>query len=247
MNKDISDKDYRAYPAESYSSIKHLLDSPQTFLYYKSKPFQGSDSTLLGTCIHHFIQGNRHLVAYNNIPRTSKANKEAYVEFEREFKELAGEDGIIVPKTFEEKINSVMTNFNDNKQALKLLNDAKIEEPFLFEYNGVSLKGKLDGVKKDSVIEIKTSSMATSSSEFRYEAYDRDYDLQAFLYCTASKSKHHFFIVANTTAPFAVNVYKSSAEFLLSGKQKADIVTERYKRHIINQEPFLEEEEIPEI
>lgn len=247
--KTLSEAEYRAYPAESYSSIKHLLDSPQTFLYYKSKPFQGSDSTLLGTCIHHYIQGNRHLVAFNKIKRTSKERKEEYAEFERTFKEAAGEEGILVPDSFEEKINSVMLNFNENAIATALVEDCIFEEPFLFEYNGVSLKGKLDGNKtfKRAVIEIKTSSMATTAYEFKREAYDRDYDLQAFLYLQASRNKHHYFIVVNTVAPFKVTVYQSSEEFLESGRNKAQTVTNRYKKHIVNGEPFDDNENIEEI
>ena len=220
-----------------------------TFLYYKSKPFQGSDSTLLGTAIHNYFQGNRHLVAFNNILRTSKERKLEYIEFEKTFKEMAGEEGIIVPKSFEEKINAVMLNYNENKQAIDLMNECVFEEPFLFEYNGVQLKGKLDANKteKSSVVEIKTSSMATNAYEFKREAYDRDYDLQAFLYLKASGNKKHYFIVANTTAPFKVTVYKSSEEFLESGKHKADLVTNRYKKHIVNGEPFDDSENVEEI
>jgi CRISPR/Cas system-associated exonuclease Cas4 (RecB family) len=239
--KQLTDKEYRAYPAESYSSIKHLLDSPATFLYYKSKPFEGSDSTLLGSAIHHFMQGNRHLVTFNHILRTSKERKLEYIEFEKNFRDLAGEDGIILPKSMEEKINCIMLNFNENDKAIKLLTECTFEEPFLFECNGVPLKGKIDGIKEDRVVEIKTSSQATDSFSFRREAKDRDYDLQAYLYLLASKKKHHYFLVANTVAPFKVSIYKSSNEFIEQGKQKAKIVTERYIKHILNGEPYVDE------
>ena len=236
--KTLTEAEYRAYPAESYSSIKYLLDSPQTFLYYKSKPFQGSDSTLLGTAVHNYFQGNKHLITYSIVDKRKKAE---YEEFEKNFRSLAGEDGIIVPKSFEEKINAVMSNLNKNTNATNLLDGCKFEEPFLFEIGGISLKGKVDGIKKDRIVEIKTSSMATDAHEFRREAYNRDYDLQAYLYCQAAKVSKHYFIVANTTAPYKVSVYKSSQSLLDSGKEKAAIVVDRYKRYILGNEVYVDE------
>ena len=68
----ISESEYRALPIESYSSLKYLLSSPKDFLYYKNNPFKGSNSTLLGTAIHHYLQGNRHLVAFSTIDKRKK-------------------------------------------------------------------------------------------------------------------------------------------------------------------------------
>ena len=241
---ELSDAEYRALKYESYSSIKHLLESPSVYLYYKNSPFKGSDSTLLGTAVHHYIQSNKHLVAFSVV---DKRKKEEYAAFERDFRESAGEEGIIVPASFEEKITSIMRNFNEHPQATKMIEGCTFETPFIFEYNGVSLKGKADGHKNGAVIEIKTSSMAQDYESFKREARNRDYDLQAALYCHGLHATEHYFIVCGTTAPYTVNVYKSSAQFLQSGVNKAQIVTERYKRHILKGEIFNENDNIEEI
>lgn len=241
----LSDKEYRALAVESFSSIKHLLESPKTFLYYKNKPFQGSTSTLLGTAVHHYLQGNRHLVTFSIV---DKRKKEEYARFEQEFFELAGDEGIIVPKSFEDKINNIMVNFNSNAKAVQLVEGCTFEAPYFFEVNGINLKGKVDGVGKDYLLEIKTSSQATTSLEFQEEAKDRHYDMQAYMYglahykTTGTKLKHYFLVV-NTQAPYKVSVYKSSDIFILEGEKKLNEALTRYKKYIINNENFDEDVE----
>ncbi len=244
--KDLTDRAYRALDRESFSSIKHLLDSPIAFNHYKNKPFKGSTATLLGTCIHHYLQGNRHLVTFSELAKTKK-NEEAIKEFERLFFELAGEEGIIVPKSFEPKLNTIMKNFNENKKAVQFVNQCKFEEPFLFDFNGVPLKGKVDGISDNFVLEIKSSSQATTQEEFAQEARERDYDMQAYFYTLAAKKEHHFFLVVNTQDPFKVALYRSSYNFIASGHVKATIATERYKRYIVNGENWDGNDKIEEI
>lgn len=242
----LSEKEYRAFGVESFSSIKHLLDSPQTFKHYKEKPFKGSPSTLLGTCIHHYLQGNRHLVAFNPYTNTKK-NQEAIKEFETNFFASAGEEGIIVPASFEEKLSSIMKSFQENKQAASILMGCEFESAYLFLINGIELKGKIDAVHKNYIVEIKSSSQATTAEEFKKEALERDYDLQAYLYTVAAKKEDHYFVVVNTTDPYKVAVYRSSYEFIASGHKKALLATERYKKYILGNEEWNDTQTIEEI
>jgi len=249
VSKDISqlsEKEYRSLEIESFSSIKHILESPQTFIHYKEKPFKGSPATLLGTSIHHYLQGNKQLVAFQNLPKLKKNEKENK-KFEEDFRKIAGEDGIIVPKAFEEKLLSIEKNFNENKQAVRLLSQCEFEKPYLFTINGVDLKGKIDGVAPEYILEIKSSSQATTAEEFKKEALERDYDMQAYFYTVAASKMHHYFIVVNTQEPYKVAVYRSSYDFIVSGHSKAVEATSRYKRYIINKEKWDDSEIIEEI
>lgn len=240
----ISESEYRSLPVESYSSLKHLLTSPKDFLYYKSNPFKGSNSTLLGTAIHHYLQGNRHLVAFSVV---DKRKKEEYAKFVEEFKSIAGDEGIIVPASFEKILNAIMTNVNSNPKILKLLNNCKFEVPVISECLGIKFKAKVDGLGEDYVLEIKSSSRATDAKDFKDEALERDYDLQASMYLHATHTNSHYFIRVATVAPFSVDAYKSSHEFLMSGVKKMGIVVERYKKYIKNGEEWEEGIEYEEI
>jgi len=235
--ENLSDSDYRQINCESYSSLKYLLDSPKVFKYYKEKPFKGSNATLLGTAIHHYLQGNRHLVAISKI---DKRKKEEYLKFETEFRDLAGDEGIIVPASFEVTLNSIMTSLNSNKEVAGLLEGLEFEVPLLAEYKGMKYKAKVDGVGSDYLLEIKSSSQATNAKEFKEEAEDRHYDLQAAMYLHAANRSKHYFIVVNTVAPYKVQAYKSSVELLLKGKKKLDKIVDSYKTYIVDGKEYIE-------
>lgn len=243
---ELSDKEYRSLNFESFSSIKHMLDSPETFKHYKEKPFKGSLATLLGTCIHHYLQGNKHLVWFQQLSNTKK-NAEAIFEFKKQWIDMVGEEGLVVPKTFEPKLDSILMNLNKNKEVLKLLNGCEFEKAYTFYVDGLMLKGKLDGVGSDYILEIKSSGQATSAEEFKKEAYDRHYDLQAYLYQKAALKSDHYFIVVNTQEPFKVSLYKSSKEFMESGKTKALLAVDRYKKYILGGEEWNSGKRIEEI
>jgi hypothetical protein len=242
---ELTNKEYRSLPYESYSSLKYLLDSPKDFLYYKQKPFTGSDSTLLGEAIHHYLQRNRHLVTFNYI---DKRKKEEYAAFEADFRRIAGDEGLILPKSMEEKIEQIMKNINEHEAIQRILSDPiEFEAPFLFDIDGIKVKGKCDILTPTYVGEIKTSSQAKSLEQFRYEAKSRHYDMQAALYTQGLNRQDHYFIVCETTAPFNVSVFKSSSFLIESGKEKLRLAIDRYKRHILANEPFNASANIEEI
>ncbi len=187
--KSLSEKEYRAYNLESYSSLKHLLSSVSAFLRAEAVPFTGNEFTLLGTAIHNYLQGMKNLVKFEP------------------YKKVASdpEDLIVVPQSFKEKLDNVWENLRDHEKVRSILESpiVKFEVPYISKFKTLKYKAKLDIVKNDNTIgEIKTSSKATTLELFRKEAYERHYDLQAAMYLKASGAKEHFFIVVNTVHPY---------------------------------------------
>jgi len=239
----MKDKDYRAYPLESYSSLKYLLDSPKDFLYYKEHPFEGSPSTLLGTAIHHYLQGNRHLVGVSPV---SRVKKKEFKEFEDMFMESTQGEGIIVPSSMEHTLLTIYKNFTDSPHST-LFEGCENEKEFILE-GDFPYKGKGDLYQPIRLGEIKSSSRATDATSFRWEALERHYDLQAYMYQKgyfsegkeAFRYREHVFVVANTREPFDVKFYKASNDFLESGRKKYEIVKDRYTRYIVNKEVWVD-------
>lgn len=231
--KDITEKEYRALPIESYSSLKYLLKSSKDYFYQKTNPFKGSNSTLLGTAIHNYLQGNRHWVAFSII---DKRKKEEYAKFESDFREMAGEDGIIVPKSFEKTLEMVMKSANDSANVMKLINNVQIEVPVVADYKGLKYKAKVDGLGDDYVLEIKSSSQATTAQEFKDEGDERNYDLQAAMYLFATGKRKHYFVVANTVAPFKVAAYKTSEKTIAKGYEKLNKIVKAYQKYVVDKE-----------
>ena len=254
MSDVLTDAEYRAIDCESFSSIKYILDSPLEYLRNKNTPFKGSSATRLGTAVHHYFQGNRHLVAVN--PYKSISSPE-YPKYEAEFMESAGEEGIIITKAQGEVVNAIMTNFNAVSFATELLTDVKLEEPFFFTYNDVKMKGKVDAHSTNRVIEIKTTGSCEDAWQFKQNAViSKHYDMQAYGYLTGlgyteeqfkQGEVKHYFIVALTKPPYSVNVYRLSLESFISGGAKLNQASSAYKRFILDKQPYIPEPVLEEV
>lgn len=228
---------------ESFSSLKALLKNPKDYFFYKENPFKGNSSTTLGTAVHHLIQGQPELVRVNEINRTTKVGREEYAIWEAEFKEKTHNEGVIITKSQKEALDKCMDSFKNNIQAVNILEGCDFEQPLIMNVSGITIKGKLDcfSVSDKKIVEIKTSSALTTAKDFSEGGKDMCYDMQAWMYQEMVRQStgvicDHYFIVVNTTAPFAVKVYKSSQEFLDGGKKKFDKVLTSYKKYVINKE-----------
>jgi len=235
----LSDKEYRALELESYSSLKYLLDSPAAYIYNKQNPFTGNDSTLLGTAVHHILQGNSHLVINCPIDKRKRKEYEEWLRMLQETKHQE-EETIIVPNAIWQKLEQIKESIEANANIKDVLYECVFEIPKKGGYNGVVVKGKADAFNPNCfrIIEIKTSSLATDLTSFREEAVDRHYDVQADLYCKLYGATSHMFIVVNTQPPFKVAVYKSGNAFLKGGAVKGAEMVRRYLKYIINGEKY---------
>lgn len=248
--KNLTEQEYRALPIESFSSLKALLSSLQEFKYFKENPFKGNQSTLLGTALHHYLQGNQQLVLVNDINRTTIAGKESYAKL----LESATIDHVILTKTQSIVLDKMYQNFLTNQKCVDILKGCEFEVPHLYsiEIDGsiIQVKGKVDAVNVEEgyIVEIKTSGAFSNIEEFREGSKQMHYDFQAALYCVIMEDLYkkpfkHYFIVANTKEPYNVERYKTGAKYLNDGMVKARKAITIYKKHIID---GLPEEEIEE-
>jgi hypothetical protein len=228
---------------ESFSSLKALLKNPKDYFFYKENPFKGNSSTTLGTAVHHIIQGQPDLVRVNEINRTTRVGREEYAIWEEEFKKVTHNEGVIITKSQKEALDKCMDSFRNNIQATNILEGCEFEQPLILDdvFNKVKFKGKVDGIDfvNNKVVEIKTSSALTNAKDFSEGAKDMAYDMQAYMYTEMARKAtgnnfEHYFIVVNTTAPFACKVYKSSSEFMQSGAKKYTKALQAYKKYVID-------------
>ncbi len=248
--KDLPEAEYRALKLESFSSLKALLSSVGEFKYLKENPFKGNNATLLGTAVHHYIQGEQKLVFVNDFNRTTKEGKEKYTEFMANLPS----DGIILTKTQGETLEKIYKNFLNSKKCVEILKGCEFELPFIMPFNidgkDIKIKGKLDAVNvtEGYTVEIKTSSAYSNIEEFREGSKQMQYDMQAALYTLMLEHEYkkpfkHYFIVANTREPYNVERYTTSDKYLSDGKVKLNKALFLYKRHILDGVPEDEIEE----
>lgn len=235
----LTDKEYRELKAESYSSLKHLLESPKAFFYQKEKPFTGSEATRLGTAVHHLLQGNKHMVGF---PTMTRARRTEYAEFESDFIKKNGPESVLLGGASKEKFFNIEGAILANPKIAKVLKNCVFEPAFIGQGGIVEVRGKIDGVTEDSIVEIKTTYKGCDAESFRETVYARHYDLQAYMYQLLSGGKpKHYFIVIETSPPYGTNVFQASEEILESGKKKFERVQKLYDEYVIHEKPFDEE------
>lgn len=238
----LNDKEYRDLPYESYSSLKYLLTSVQEFKDNKAEPFEGSDSTLFGECVHHYLQGNKHLVVFNEFRNVIK-NRELIERFKQEKRQEFGPEVLFVPQSFKKRLDLVEENASRHPFLQRLLKGAVFEVPVLVNLWDLTVKGRVDGInaEHEAILEIKTSSGATTKALFARELRDRDYDFQSFIYNRGVCENYflpklYIFIVVNSIAPCPISVYvhpiSQPIGFLAEGAEKAKFIVDRYKRFI---------------
>ncbi len=226
-----TDLEYRQYPAESYSSLKHLLVSPTEYLKQKETPFTGNRSTNFGTACHHILQRNKHLVRL-------------YEDDEQLNDPDLPEGTVFVDDEEMDKLKVIVKNFKANKEAVKLIKGVEFETPYVMDYlPGLSIKGKLDFLKKSSHFgDFKTTAKKTDREDFKKTISYWHYDLQAYLYQTLiaeydrvtkelGKYLPGYFIVCSVK-DCQVEVYPISQHSIDIGSVKADICSERYIKFI---------------
>lgn len=228
----LSDKEYRSLEAESFSSLKNLVKRAKDYFYYKDKPFTGNAATDFGTAIHLLLQGQENYVTFMN--KSSKG----YEEFKQEHTEKTKGEGVILQQGYLVKFNEIHNELKKAAEILDFVTKFKYEIGFQGVYEGISLKGKVDGLNETSILEIKTYGQGSGLDDFRRLAYLRHYDMQAYMYCMLSGRNKHYTLAISTTAPFTVSLHPASEEYLESGRQKFLKVIDKYKKYVINKEPY---------
>ena len=107
-----------------------------------------------------------------------------------------------------------------NREAAKLLEGCVTEKPLFWvdEETGIYCKCKADAIKPGIMIDLKTSSDA-STKTFTRDCFKYGYDVQAAHYLNAmetitGKRAEWYFIVVEKTEPFAMNILKADIGFV---------------------------------
>lgn len=60
----MGENEYRSLDRLNFSTLKYINGSPLKFLHQKAKPWEGSDSTRLGSAVHSWLQGDKDKVFF---------------------------------------------------------------------------------------------------------------------------------------------------------------------------------------
>lgn len=221
---------YHKRPEWSYSSMKKILDSGIDYAVAAKRGDLGEPSSPyidLGQLAHMLVLGGEDTFAICEFPDfRSKAAREWRDE------QLVTGKNIITQEQFS-TVTHIVKNIEDHPFSKQYLTgkDVKHEhEMFAKTAEGIDLRGKADATKLINreaaiVTDIKTTSQF---DKFRKAASWNHYDLQAATYTLIAASSlkvdpalvNFYFCVAETVAPYRVQYFHASGEFVEAGERK---------------------------
>ncbi len=221
---------YHKRPEWSYSSMKKILDSGIDYAVAAKQgmlPEPSSSYIDLGQLAHMLVLGGDDTFAISEF--TDFRTKDA-----REWRDaqIAAGKNIITNEQFD-AVTHIVKNIEDHPFSAEYLLGKTVKhehEMFAKTVEGIELRGKADATKlvnKEAAIvtDIKTTAQF---DEFQKAASWNHYDLQSAVYTLIAASSlkvdpslvNFYFCVAETVAPYRVQYFHASIEFVEAGERK---------------------------
>ena len=223
---------YYSRDAISASLLKSVIKQSAVHAEERMKPTEGTPATRLGTAFHASIlepENWSDLIAVSPAcDRRTKVGKEVYADFLK----TSANKTIITPDQ-DQLIAGMLQSARAHPEVLRLFEECySIEFQTFFDIDGIDCKAMIDMCHENgTIVDVKTTQDASPES-FKKASANWLYHLQLAWYANAMGivgddknisekkdfSKVNAYIIAvESSAPFAVAVYKFSTEALESG------------------------------
>ncbi len=244
---------YHDRPEWSYSSMKKILDSGIDYAVgarMGMTPKPDSAAIDLGQLVHQTILGGGDQFVIMKYPDLRSRDAQQWV------KDQKAEGKIVISLETYDEAQKIIKNIKDHPHSQTYLFGKGIkheQEMFGETEEGVKLRGKADAIKlvQDEALIICDIKTTAFFDKFASQAYWQHYDLQAANYTLIGAHTmnvepeliNYYFCVAETVAPYRVQYFHASIEFVESGERKLWQCVQTIKAFGDNQPNFL----MPEI
>ncbi len=232
----LLDKIYNDELLLSYSSLKQFYNTPKSFIKYKLKKFEKTQSMIMGSLLDCLILTpeslNEKFEIIDSVPTTDnqlgfvndylsglsieesfnknykRGDAEKTFETLKQYIEALKLGKDIISNSTLEKAKSIAENVLNNETALSFLEKAThFQEKLEWEYKGFKHVGFLDVRGEGFIMDLKYKSQSADINEFQWDFKKLHYDLQAGMYCKAAE------ILGLEVAPkYYIMVYDASGE-----------------------------------
>ena len=214
----------------SYSSIKHALGDMRVFeMYMKGELYKDSEALRFGTLYDMLLfersKAMRHYRVLND-EDLMRGISSARPKLTTKYKER------LAAATAEalENGQEVVTG-EDWKKATAMIDRLGVcglrSELLSGEFHGVPVKGFLDCLNDDNIVDSKSS---RGISKFKYDVRGFSYDIQAYIYTKVFGINDFYWVVQEKNYPYLPAKVKCSDETLFSGEMKFHQGVENIKR-----------------
>ncbi len=230
----MSEEEYRNYPAVNKSTLWMLHKSPMHYHFACENQSPDTQALKIGRAIHTAVLQpdlfSMDYAAAPDVDKRTKEGKEIYAEFliQSEGKEILSANDY-------QEVFSIAESVRNCKEAEELLVGCISEKPLFWKHEetGLDCKCRVDAMRQGIMIDLKTSSDA-STKAFTRDAMKYGYDVQAAHYIDSYHSLSGefptwFFIVVEKSPPYAVNVLHADSGFIDYGFFRRDALLNQLK------------------
>lgn len=223
-------------PHLSYSSLKYALGDMRLWeMYMRGELKKDTEALRFGTMYDMMLfepeKANDTYVYLDDTdiiaaiggrnPRVTKK----YREWKAEQAE-ANASKELVSKEDWEKAQEMIKRLKNCGLYYKQFEGGKFQVEFNVDLDGIPLKGFLDCLHDDRIIDSKSS---RAIDKFRYDVNSWSYDIQAYIYTKVFDIKDFYWVVQEKTFPYYPADVKCSEETLFRGEMKFHQALENIK------------------
>jgi len=228
---------YGDYSFITNSQMGQLKKSPLAYQKYRETGMADTNALIFGRAFHWAILEPDKFEKKTHIFSGKVRRGKAWDEFKEEYDRDAN---CILLQSEYNSLRCMQDVINSNAECQKLLYGGENEAVSCWEDQdtGVFCKGKADKVKKDYVIDLKTTASGEEHS-FRGSAYKYGYNRQSAFYLDGFGKNNFIFIVIEKTSPYNLYIYECSDQFVDSGREEYKMLLNIYKEY------FIKEDKVP--
>lgn len=221
----------------SYSALSKFLKSPRHFKDYKTGDKEVTKAMEEGKMFHMAcLEPDKFEQAYWVLDDTDKCNDigGAKPRSTKVYKEwVAEQDAKNEGRTrIDKKLYDTFLNMSQalrlNSSTKKLMSElVNKEEGIEFEHDEFNIRGFIDGVGSDYLVDIKKVADA-QFKRVKWDIKDMNYDMQAGMYCNAKKGCSNYYLIY-IDASCHITVVKLTKETIEGGFSKFETALEDFR------------------
>ena len=215
------------------SQMGHLKKSPLAYQKYRKYGMPDTNALIFGRAFHWAILEPEKFEDKTHIFTGKVRRGKAWDEFKEEYDKDA--NCILLESEYKD-LKCMQDVIMSNAECQELLYGGKNEAVSCWEDedSGVFCKGKADKVKKDCVIDLKTTSNGEFHS-FKGSAYKYGYNRQSAFYMDGFNKSKFIFIVIEKSSPYNLYIYDCSDQFVESGREEYKYLLDVYREYFIDE------------
>ena len=224
---------YSDYDFITNSQMGHLKKSPLAYQKYRKYGMPDTNALIFGRAFHWAILEPEKFEEKTHIFDGKVRRGKAWDEFKEEYDKDAN---CILLQSEYNNLKCMQDVIMSNAECQELLYGGQNEAVSCWEDDdsGVFCKGKADKVKKDCVIDLKTTASGEEHS-FRGSAYKYGYNRQSAFYMDGFNKSNFIFIVIEKSSPYNLYIYECSDNFIESGREEYKQLLKTYKEYFIDE------------